>query len=214
MHVGSQVFLAANVLAFWYGSRLSDAPWLAAAFYIWVNCYGVIAPVQAWTFANRVFDTRQARRLFGLVGAGASVGAIVGGLMARELVGRVGGAVNLMLVLAVLILSGAVIVGIGWQARRPARPHVSRPTARFADTLVEIARTPYLRNLSLLVMFVAIVTQWIAVQLQRRRGRSLLRRRRQPDEDSSAPSTSRWESWRWCCSCWSPGRRCGSSASA
>ena len=161
MHVGSQVFLAANVLAFWYGSRQSDAPWLAAAFYIWVNCYGVIAPVQAWTFANRVFDTRQARRLFGLVGAGASVGAIVGGLMARELVGRVGGAVNLMLVLAVLILSGAVIVGIGWQARRPAHPHVSRPTARFADTLVEIARTPYLRNLSLLVMFVAIVTQWI-----------------------------------------------------
>ena len=43
-----------------------------------MSCYGVIAPVQAWSFANSLFDTRQAKRLFGLIGAGASLGAIVG----------------------------------------------------------------------------------------------------------------------------------------
>jgi len=63
---------------------------LSGVFYVWVNCYGIIAPVQAWTFANMVFDTRQARRLFGLIGSGASLGAIAGGLLARELAKRVG----------------------------------------------------------------------------------------------------------------------------
>ena len=41
---------------------------LPAIFYVWVNCFGVIAPVQAWSFANSLFDTRQAKRLFGLIG--------------------------------------------------------------------------------------------------------------------------------------------------
>ena len=70
----------------------------------------MIAPVQAWGFANSLFDVRQARRLFGLIGAGASLGAIAGGLMARFLVGPVGGAANLLLVLALLIFLSAITV--------------------------------------------------------------------------------------------------------
>ena len=56
---------------------------------MWVSCFGIIAPVQAWSFANSLFDTRQAKRLFGLIGAGASLGAITGGLLARR-AGRAG----------------------------------------------------------------------------------------------------------------------------
>ena len=49
--------------------RGSVAWLLPGVFYVWVNCFGVIAPVQAWSFANSLFDTRQAKRLFGLIGA-------------------------------------------------------------------------------------------------------------------------------------------------
>lgn len=70
-----------------------------------MNCYGVIAPVQAWSVVGGLFDTRQAKRLFGLVGSGASIGAIVGGLMASTLVRPLGGAQNLLLLLAALWLS-------------------------------------------------------------------------------------------------------------
>ena len=76
-------------------------------FYVWVSCYGIIAPVQAWSFANSLFDTRQAKRLFGLIGAGASLGAMTAGVLARLLVEPVGGTVNLLLVLALLIASAA-----------------------------------------------------------------------------------------------------------
>src|SRR5512145_302441 len=61
---GTLVFFSLNVLAFWYAFRFAPFDWLPAAFYVWVNCFGVIAPVQAWSFANTLFDLRQARRLF------------------------------------------------------------------------------------------------------------------------------------------------------
>ena len=61
---------------------------LPGIFYVWVNCFGVIAPVQAWSFANSLFDTRQAKRLFGLIGAGASLGAIIGGCWRGSWSGR------------------------------------------------------------------------------------------------------------------------------
>ncbi len=49
---GSLVFFSLNVLAFWYLFTFAEVPGLAAIFYVWVNCFGIIAPVQAWTFAN------------------------------------------------------------------------------------------------------------------------------------------------------------------
>ena len=113
-------------------------------FYVWVNCFGVIAPVQAWSFANSLFDTRQARRLFGLIGAGASLGAIAGGLLARFLVGPVGGTVNMMLVLAALILLAAAIVIVA-TARIPRRGPARRgppPRHPFRDSMRQIAREP------------------------------------------------------------------------
>lgn len=164
---GSLVFLSLNVLAFWYAFTHHPRPWLSAAFYIWVNCYGVIAPVQAWMFANAVFDTRQARRLFGLVGAGASLGAIVGGLLARELVDQLGSVVDLMLVLAAMIAAAASVVNVAWRVRRAERSKPAAPARRLAlgATLGLIGRTPYLRLLAALVVLVAIATQWTQFQL-------------------------------------------------
>src|SRR5215213_5888779 len=97
-----------NVLLFWYLFRFHAFQRLPDVFYVWVSCYGVIAPVQAWSFANSLFDTRQAKRLFGLIGAGASLGAMSAGVLARVLVEPVGGTVNLLLVLALLIAAAAV----------------------------------------------------------------------------------------------------------
>ncbi|MEP6918829.1 MAG: Npt1/Npt2 family nucleotide transporter, partial [Acidobacteriota bacterium] len=154
--VWTLVFFSGNVLLFWYafrfhataGARTGTAAWLLpGVFYVWVNCFGVIAPVQAWSFANSLFDTRQAKRLFGLIGAGASLGAITGGILARFLVRPVGGTVNMMLVLAALILFAAAVVAVA--SARIVRPRLMSPRARprhpFRDSLEQIAASPYLR---------------------------------------------------------------------
>ncbi len=167
--IGTLGFFSLNVVAFWYAFRFAPSQWLPGVFYVWVNCFGVIAPVQAWSFANSLFDVRQARRLFGLIGAGASLGAILGGLLARFLVKPVGGTVNLLLVLAGLILLSAVLAVFAGQrlksrglARRGVR---SRSSHALSASLREIASTPYLKWLAALVFLVAVVTQWTNFQL-------------------------------------------------
>jgi AAA family ATP:ADP antiporter len=166
--VATLLFFATNVALFWYSFSFHRFDLLPAIFYVWVNCFGIIAPVQAWSFANSIFDTRQAKRLFGLIGAGASLGAITGGLLARYLVGPLGGAVNMLLVLAALIFSAALMVAAA-NTRIPRRKTVARPGGPsrqpFRDSLAQIAQSPYLRLLAALVFLVAIVTQWTAFQL-------------------------------------------------
>src|SRR5687767_12144934 len=165
--IGTLIFFSTNVALFWYGFRFHRFWLLPGLFYVWVSCYGIIAPVQAWSFANSLFDTRQAKRLFGLIGAGASLGAMTAGVLARVLVEPVGGPVNLLLVLALLIaLAAAIVLVAKMRIRRVGLTRRGGPTSRpFGDTWREIMGTPYLRLLAGLVFAVAIATQWSSLQL-------------------------------------------------
>jgi len=160
---GSLLFFGSNVLVFWYAFRHQESG-VAGIFYVWVNCFGVVVPVQAWTFASTVFDARQARRLFGVIGSGASAGAIVGGLLARELARRIG-TVNLLLVLAGLIFLAALVVTLAWKERRPSlRATRHRPPLRLFEAFGVVRRSRYLTALAAMVFVVAVVTQWTQFQ--------------------------------------------------
>jgi AAA family ATP:ADP antiporter len=160
---GSLIFFGLNVLLFWWAFRFHGTG-LAGVFYVWVNCFGVVVPVQAWTFASSVFDARQARRLFGVIGAGASAGAVGGGLLARELAREIG-TVNLLLVLALLIFLAALVVNLAWSQRKvsPRRKN-RRPPLRLWAAFGVVRRSRYLSALALMVFLVAIVTQWTGFQ--------------------------------------------------
>jgi ATP:ADP antiporter, AAA family len=165
--VATLIGFSLNVLLFWYLFRFHDFRRLPDIFYVWVSCYGIIAPVQAWSFANSLFDTRQAKRLFGLIGAGASLGAMTAGVLARVLVDPVGGTVNLLLVLALLIaLAAAIVLTANLRIRRVGLSRRGRPISRsFSATWGQIIGRPYLRLLAGIVFAVAISTQWTSLQL-------------------------------------------------
>lgn len=83
-------------------------PWVYPVLYVFVEIMGGLLTIQFWTFAHDVFDTRQAKRLFGIVGAGGVVASVVVGLTIGG-VGRVVGADNLLLVCAALLLACLVL---------------------------------------------------------------------------------------------------------
>ena len=166
--VGTLLVLQLNVLRVLVSLPVSDVPRLPDIFYVWVSCYGVIAPVQAWSFANSLFDTRQAKRLFGLIGAGASLGAMTGRRPRPACWSSPSAAPSTCCWCWRLIAAAAAIVLIAnFRIRRvgltPAGTAAfPRP---FAETWREIVGTPYLRLLAGLVFAVAIATQWSSLQL-------------------------------------------------
>lgn len=102
---------AVLVVLFWVLFRTGGA-WVSAAFYVMGLTLGVLLISQFWTLANDVYDPRQAKRLFGLIGGGASLGGAMGSGITAFAVEQVG-TNNLLLVSAgVLGLAIAVVVGV------------------------------------------------------------------------------------------------------
>lgn len=64
--------------------------WFIYSFYVWVTIFGLIATTQFWLLANYVFNSREAKRLFSVVGAGAIAGGILGGYLTSVLAIAIG----------------------------------------------------------------------------------------------------------------------------
>ena len=112
----TQGLMVVLLVAFW---ALFGTPrgWVASAFYWFGQIYGILLISQFWTLANLIFDPRQAKRVFGFIGAGSSLGGLVGGSITAFLVQLIG---NRQLVLAsagVLALCAVVVAIIVSRAR-------------------------------------------------------------------------------------------------
>ena len=77
--------------------------WVIYIFYIWVALFAVFSASQFWILANLVFNTREAKRLFGFIGAGAIAGGIFGGYLTTILAPLIG-AEKLLFVGAIVLM--------------------------------------------------------------------------------------------------------------
>jgi len=63
---------------------------IGVAFFIWVGIFNLMVIAQLWAFANDVYTIEQGKRLFAIVGVGASLGAIAGAFATGKLVEQYG----------------------------------------------------------------------------------------------------------------------------
>lgn len=77
--------------------------WALFAFYVWIAVFSLLSTSQFWILANTVFNPREAKRLFGFIGAGAIAGGIFGGYLVKFSAGAVGSE-NLLWICAVCLI--------------------------------------------------------------------------------------------------------------
>ena len=73
----TQAVMVGLLIVFWLLFQTGQQ-WVSVVFYLWGVLAGSLLISQFWSLANVIFDPRQAKRLFGFVGGGASLGGIVG----------------------------------------------------------------------------------------------------------------------------------------
>lgn len=135
--VGVTLFFASNLVLF-YGLSLVPAAreWIGLVFTVWVGIFNMMVVAQAWAFAADVYTEEQGRRLFPLVGVGASFGSAVGSLAGVSFAESVG--VYFMLLLSALFLLGVAgvvqIVHKREEARTAARQASESAGASSEDT--------------------------------------------------------------------------------
>ena len=84
-------FFALTFVAFYFGiSLVDDRVLVDKAFYLWVSVFALFHVSVFWTFMADTFNPGQAKRLFGIIGAGASAGALVGPAIPALFAGALG----------------------------------------------------------------------------------------------------------------------------
>ena len=160
----SLIFFVSNLLLFWW-LAIRGRAWLYPVIYMWAGVFGVIAPMQVWTLANELFTTRQAKRLFGFVGAGGILGGFSGGVLANRLAPLVGTS-NLLLVVAGMLCLAALIVYIVASRGfvQPRTAFEAPPPQNLRQSLGVVFGSPHLRLLAALVFISALVTTSVDFQ--------------------------------------------------
>jgi ATP:ADP antiporter, AAA family len=155
----TQAVMVGLLLVFWTLFKTGES-WVSVAFYLWGVLAGSLLISQFWSLANDIYDARQAKRIFGFIGGGASLGGIVGSGIAGQYA-RAIGTNNLLLVAAVILgICGAVVSAIATREKpSPAEALASGDedkgmSLREAATL--LVKSKHFQIIALVISFAAI----------------------------------------------------------
>jgi AAA family ATP:ADP antiporter len=153
------LFFASNLVIFYFLSKLHVPLYLA--FFVWVSIFNVMVVAQLWSFANDLYTPEQGKRLFPIVGVGASVGGVAGSAIAALLIKPLG-VYQLMLASAGILLLCLLLSNV-IHRREKARLHdvaqqkqVEEPLAREGGFKL-IFKQRYLLYIALLILVLNVV---------------------------------------------------------
>jgi len=187
-------FIAASVLAFFGLFRSVTDPqqlhWVAAAFYVWVSTFNMLIISVFWSFMADIFSRTQAKRLFGFIAAGGTIGGILGPLIATVL-GKTVGNNGLMIISAagfvvtamlvrVLSREKAKLASVDAEAQQTSLDH--KLSGGLFDGFLLLLRSPYLL---LIAVFLLLMT-WISTIVYFQLGDLITKDFASPDERTRA----------------------------
>ena len=151
-----------------------DTPINSKVFYVWISIFSLFNVSVFWSFMADIFNKEQARRLFGFIASGSSIGALIGPLLALTLVGRVGKG-NLLLISTVLLLVPMIIIGWLEQIKHTELHNEelnaeqdyqqtlgSNPLAGF----MLFVRNPYLLGIGIFILLYTAISTFVYFELK------------------------------------------------
>ncbi len=165
----TQAGMAGLLLLFWFLFTAIGADWIAVAFYVLALILGILLISQFWTLANDVYDPRQAKRIFGFIGGGASLGGATGAGLTAYLVESLG-AKQMLLVSAAIMGLCFFIVTVILKRERAAGTSDATKTGEeegvSSGEAIQLLRSSrHLQVIALVIAFAAVGAAIIEQQL-------------------------------------------------
>jgi AAA family ATP:ADP antiporter len=165
-------FFVANILLFaaaLHWSNTEQTVWIGRIFFIWVSVFNLFVVSVFWQLNVDLFNSEQGKRLFGLIAAGATIGAITGSSLTAGLARYVS---PIFLLLAAALLLEIAVFSVGRLSRlSPAlqRRQTTQATENpiggsvFAG-ITHAFRSRYLVNVSVFLLLFAITSTFLYFQ--------------------------------------------------
>ncbi len=164
-------FFVVNLVLFWAAlqSGIPRAE-VARVFFVWVSVFNLFAVSVFWSFMADVFTSEQGKRLFGMIAAGGSAGALAGPLVTVTIVDWVG-PTNLLVVAAILLelavlcaqrleFTGHVVARAG----DPGQAGVQKIGGGWLAGVTMILRSPYLAGLALWLFCLSLAGTFLYIE--------------------------------------------------
>jgi AAA family ATP:ADP antiporter len=170
---GVYLFFAASFVLFYLATQAFDNTRLIdQAFYIWVSFFALFHISVFWSFMSDLYSSDQSKRLFGLFGAGASIGAVLGPLL-PVMLGDVLGVYNLLLIAALMLLFILPII-FRLDGYRQSRATVKTTPAKsiqsiggeFFDGFVDLLGHRFLLAIALFLLLYTMMSSFVYFELK------------------------------------------------
>jgi len=129
--------------------------------YVWIEIITILSILQFWMLAGEIFNPRQAKRLFTLIGAGGSFAGIGSGYGIKPFIG-IFGSENLLF-LTIIFLGCMVILA---QSLRPFRQNQSQPVHSENSQSSKTTFDPYLKSIAIMIGLSAFISKIIDYQFK------------------------------------------------
>jgi len=177
----SYQFFVASMLVFYVALRFISSGegstvdvWMGRVFYVWLTVFALFNTSIFWSLMADSFNSDQAKRMFGFIGVGGTLGSISGSAVTASLANTVGPS-NLMLVSAVLLELAIVVIVLNPLQKRqgePAAARGGRDKTSDADVIggsvwagfTKIVRSPYLLGICAFLLFYTVGSTFLYFQ--------------------------------------------------
>jgi AAA family ATP:ADP antiporter len=169
-------FFIVNLLGFWFVlENGGQTRGVAQVFFVWVSVFNLFVVSLFWSTLSELWRTEQAKRLFGFVAAGGSLGALAGPLIAQSLVRRIG-TDNLLLIsaafLGLALMLALALRRVVAQGDGTGREGELRHSGILAGAMIAW-RSPYLFRIALWVLLANLILTYFYLEQARIVGASV-----------------------------------------
>ena len=167
------LFFVANLLVFYVLIQFRIAQtFTAQAFFIWVSVFNLFVVSVFWSFMADLYRNEQARRLFGFISAGGSLGALAGPMVTVILAPSTGpsnllplsACLLLMAVLCINRLAGRVARNPGEQAEIARRATEQPIGGNIFAGVTTVLKSPYLLGIGVYVVLGTVLGTFLYFQ--------------------------------------------------
>jgi AAA family ATP:ADP antiporter len=165
-------FFIANLLAF-YGLMAGHVhpEWVARGFFVWLSVFNLFVVSVFWSFMDDLFTPEQGARLFGVIAAGGSSGALLGPLLTAGLTYAFSVPVLMLASSVFLVLCLGCVYRLERWGRERSEHHQSHPGDPLRGTFLAGVRltfaSPYLLGICAYLMMLTVTATFLYLEQTR-----------------------------------------------
>ena len=165
-------FFALNILVFavlFHVANPAETVWVGRVFFIWASAFNLFVVSMFWQLNVDVFSPEQGKRLFGLIAAGATLGAIVGSAVTASLAHHVppmGLLIGAAVLLEVAVFSAGRLSRLSSTLESPRVAHEAEAPigGGILSGITHVLGSPYLFNVGVFLLLFSITSTFLYFQ--------------------------------------------------